>query len=302
MLLSLNFYKKNWLFLKVHVIISLMISSEVELFGRKTFFIAPDTSLIPKNYLEEFMLRGYQAYVINDDYVCPMQVKVHEIIRLYPDSILYFNIDSTIDGIDWKTYISELQQFVGQNILIGIFYLSRQNSQDEENIKKLYVDNIHVAAGCFALSAHNHNNFDSILRVLEKTGARGRRNLVRAFCDSSSTIKFERNGHSCRANLLDINISYFRCDLQADTEKIEIFDKVRDVNISVNGTSFVSDAVLIMKRTLNDKTLCIFMFIKRDDTPDLAKDEEKRLNQKIYQIVLNENTEKLQTAFRAAEK
>lgn len=277
-----------------------MALSEVELYGRKTFFIAPDTSLIPKHYLEEFMLQGYQAYVINDDYVCPMQTKVREIIRLFPDSILYFNIDSSIDGIEWKSYISELQNFVGKNIYIGIFYLSRQNSQEEESIKDFYLDKLHVRAGCFALSAHDHNNFDSILSVMEKSGAKGRRSLVRAFCDSSSTVKIEHKGKKCLANLLDINLSYFRCDLQTNTENFEIFEKIRDVAVSANGMSFISDAVLIMKRTLNDKTLCIFMFIKRDDSPDLDFETEKKLNQKIYQIVLNENSEKLQTAFKAA--
>lgn len=279
-----------------------MESSEVELFGRKTFFIAPDTSLIPKSYLEEFMLRGYQAYIINDDYVCPMQTKVREIIRLYPQSILYFNIDSSIDGIDWKSYIRELREFVGNDALIGIFYLVRQNPQEEAEIKHLYLDDIHVGAGCFALSARDHNNFDSILSVLEQTGAKGRRNLVRASCDSSSTVSFEHKGIRCTANLLDVNVSYFRCDLRADTEKLEIFEKLRDVSLSVNGSAFKSDAVLIMKRTMHDKTLCIFMFIKRDDSPDLDTETEKFLNQKIYQIVLNENSEKLQVAFRAAEK
>lgn len=279
---------------------SIMALSEVELYGRKTFFIAPDTSLIPKYYLEEFMLRGYQAYVINDDYVCPLQTKIREIIRLFPDSILYFNVDSSIDGIEWKSYIAELQEFVGKNIFIGIFYLSRQNQQDEERIKDYYINNLHVRAGCFALSAGNHNNFDSILSVLETTGAKGRRSLVRANCDSSSTVRIEHKGKTCTANLLDINLSYFRCDLQANTSDFEIFEKVRDVNVSVNGTAFLSDVVLIMKRTLNDKTLCIFMFIKRDDTPDLEEEIEKKLNQKIYQMVLTENTEKLQTAFKAA--
>ena len=90
--------------------------------------------------------------------------------------------------------------------------------------------------------------------------------------------------------------------MQTNTESIEIFEKVHNVSINVNGAVFVSDAVLIMKRIMNGKTLCIFMFIKSDGTPDLEKEAEKKLNQKIYQIVLNENTEKLQTAFRAAEK
>lgn len=278
-----------------------MASSDVELFGRKTFFIAPDTSLIPKSYLEEFMLRGYQTFIVNDDYVCPMQTKIREIIRTFPDSILYFNIDSTIDGIEWKSYIRELKEFVGDEVLIGVFYIARTNAQDEEHIKTYYVRDVQIRAGCFALSAHNQENFNSILKVLQQSGAKGRRNLVRAKCGASSSVKFEHGGTGFTGHLIDVNLTHFRCDLSAGTERFKIFEKVRDVALYVDGTPFLSDAVLIMKRTLNGKTLCIFMFIKRDDTPDLDKDTEKKLNQKIYQIVLNENTSLLQKAFASAE-
>ena len=64
--------------------------------------------------------------------------------------------------------------------------------------------------------------------------------------------------------------------------------------------SFLSDAVLIMKRNYDGKNLCVFMFIKHDDTPDLEKETEKKLNQKIYQIVLNDNMNKLSEAFKSA--
>lgn len=279
-----------------------MTQADVELYGRKTFFIAPDTSLIPKSYLEEFMARGYQTFIINDDYTCSMQTKIREITRLYPDSIIYFNIDSSIEGIEWKSYIRELQEFIGQQTLIGIFYLARQNPADEDRIKTYYVRDVQIRAGCFALSQGSHTNFDSILAVLEQSGARGRRNLVRAQCDSSSSVKFEHKGTCYTASLLDVNVSYFRCDLLGRTDDFQIFDKIRDVSLYVNGTSFMSDAVLIMKRKMDEKTLCIFMFINHDDSPDLPADIAKTLNQKIYQIVLSENSAELQNAFRTAEK
>ena len=274
---------------------------DLELYGRKTFFIAPDASLIPKSYLEEFMARGYQTYIINDDYVCPIQAKVREIINLFPDSILYFNIDATVEDVEWKSYIRELQEFLGEKVLIGVFYLARANSADEEKIKQFYLSDINVKAGCFALSAHDHGNFDSILSVLEKTGARGRRNLVRATCDSSSTVKFDHKGAGFSADLLDVNVTHFRCDLHAGSGRFAIFEKVHDVALSVNGMLFISDAVLIMKRTMGEKTLCIFMFIKPDGTPDLEPDVAKKLNQKIYQIVLDETMEKLRVSFSKAD-
>ncbi|MBR1721596.1 MAG: hypothetical protein IJ727_03795, partial [Treponema sp.] len=267
-----------------------MVSSDVELFGRKTFFIAPDTSLVPKSYLEEFMLCGFQSYIINDDYMCPMQIKIREIIRLFPNSILYFNVDSSIDGIDWKSYIRELQGLVGDKILIGIFYISRQNPADEESIKNYYIRDLKVSAGCFALAPRNQENFNSILHVLEQTGAKGRRSLVRAKCSESSSVSFKREGVNFSGRLLDVNLTHFRCDLDSKTDAFQIFDKIRDVSLTVDGTPFLSDAVLIMKRTSGDKTLCVFMFIKNDDTPDLEKDAERLLNQKIYQITLSENS------------
>ena len=275
-----------------------MTSTDIELFGRKTFFIAPDTSLIPKAYLEEFLTLGYQTFIINDDYSCSLQAKVKEIIRLFPESILYFNIDASVDGIEWRSYIRSLQESIGSETLIGVFYLSRQSPADEEAIKSYYLRDLNVRAGCFALSAHNHSDFDSIHKVLEQSGARGRRSLVRAKCDPSSSVKFEYRGSSFTGTILDVNLSHFRCDLSGGAERFQIFEKIRDASLSINGSSFTSDAVLIMKREGENSSLCIFMFIKRDDSPDLDKDTEKVLNQKIYQIILQEITEKLQSAFR----
>ncbi|WP_407428528.1 hypothetical protein [Treponema sp.] len=279
-----------------------MIKKDVELYGRKTFFIVPDASLIPKTYLEEFFENGYETYIINDDYTCSIQTKVREITKLFPGSILYFNIDATISGIEWKSYIRELSEFFGDENLIGIFYSSKQNPEDEEKIKKYYIEQLDIKAGCFALSARNHDNFESILKVLEKTGARGRRNNVRANCDSSSFVQFNYDGQDFNAQLLDINISHFRCNLPSSTSKFQIFDKVRRVKLSFADYSFVSDAVLIMKRDSEGKNLCIFMFIKKDDMPDLEQSDSKLLNQKIYQIVLNENMDKLQNVFKTADK
>ena len=58
--------------------------------GRKTFFIAPDISLLPETYMEEYLSHGYETYIICDDRYCSLKKKVELIINLFRDSILFF--------------------------------------------------------------------------------------------------------------------------------------------------------------------------------------------------------------------
>ncbi len=275
--------------------------SDIELFGRKTFFIAPDASLIPNSYLEEFMENGFETYIVADDYTCPMKGKIREIIKMFPEAIIFFNIDATIEGIEWKSYIRELQESEAGGALFGILHLRRASQAEEDRIHTYFVRDVQIRAGCISLDPKNHDSFEVIKKVLLQSGARGRRNLVRAPCDSASFVKFEHDGSGFSGRLLDVNITHFLCDLGAGAESFPIFEKFRDVSLSVNGLPILSDAVLIMKRHSGGVNLCIFMFIRRDGSPELEKGAEHKLNQKIYRLVLEKNMARLQSAFASAD-
>ena len=67
--------------------------------GRKTFFIATEQSLLPESYLEDYLTRGYETYIISDDRNCPLVKKVESIISIFEDSILFFYIDAEIERL-----------------------------------------------------------------------------------------------------------------------------------------------------------------------------------------------------------
>ena len=73
--------------------------------GRKTFFIAPDVTLLPEYYLEEDMNHGYESYIISDDRTCAMSRKVELLISMFPQSILFFYIDAKLKS---KAFINRL--------------------------------------------------------------------------------------------------------------------------------------------------------------------------------------------------
>ena len=48
--------------------------------GRKAFFIAPDITILPESYLEDFLVRGYETYIIDDFRFYPLEGKVDIIV------------------------------------------------------------------------------------------------------------------------------------------------------------------------------------------------------------------------------
>ena len=281
-----------------------MAVSDIDIFGRKTFFIAPDASLIPESYMEEFCLHGYEAHIITDDYTCHMREKVEVIIKQFPDSILFFNIDAEISGIDWKTYIRELRKKHAEDALLGVLYQKRSSSRQKEAIENHYVREIGIQAGCIPLQAHHHENFGVMLSVLEKAGAKGRRNYIRAYCNSKSEFSTTIGGKKCKAKIADINITHFRAIFDEKAPDLPIYAKIRDGELKINDYTFTTDAVLIMQRTKEGTHTCVFMFVhdRPDDIPDLRSELLPQVNRKIYQIVATETMEKLRKAFKKADK
>ena len=115
--------------------------------GRKTFFIVPDVTLLPESYLEDFMARGYETYIIGDDRYCPLKAKVEVIIETFTDSILFFYIDMPVPGIKWEKYIKELQQKYAGRILIGVLYAKRQSEEDKKKLEKYYLFDVGIKGG-----------------------------------------------------------------------------------------------------------------------------------------------------------
>ena len=72
--------------------------------GKESFFITSDGSV-----LSEYLYKDYECYFINNDNSQSIQNKIEAIFPVFLDSILFFNIDYEIQGVDWFSYINQLQ-------------------------------------------------------------------------------------------------------------------------------------------------------------------------------------------------
>lgn len=250
-----------------------MAVSDIDIFGRKTFFIAGDSAIASTERLEELCARGYEAYSIAGD--GDVKAKINAIAELYPNSIVFINADSK-SGINARVIIKEMASLHRGTLLFGIMHNGSASSNREWS-------DCDLAAGVVALG--DGNGFAALLDALQKTGAKGRRAYVRVNCDANSTAVMTIGGKTVHAKVEDVNISHFRCTLPEDIA-IRIFDKVREAKMVINGLSITTDAVLIMKRTKMGAHSYVLMFIHgEDDRPDLEEKIKVQLNKTIYRSV-----------------
>ena len=269
--------------------------------GRKTFFIVPDSAMLPESYLQDYLIRGYETYIINDDRYCPIRAKVDVLISTFPDSILFFFIDTDLPDVDWERYIRELQRKHDGRILIGVLYERRDNEAEKARLEKTYLFDIGIQCGCIAMEYERAKNFALIDRVMHANQAEGRRKNVRAICDSNSRINFTLKNVVIQGAILDVSVSHFSCLLPPDLP-IKMYEKLKRMLVNINGMHFTTDAILLMKRDRGDKSLYIFVFTRSDGAQGLESDIEMRLVDKIYQMITGKVKDLLSVKFEEVKR
>ena len=245
--------------------------------GRKVFFITPDTSLFPKNYLEDFFALGYECYFIEYDKRVPLKTKVEILLQVFNDVILFFNIDFNSNEINWYHFIRDIQTKYGDRARIGVLFTKRQRKEEKLMIQKMYNSDLGIQCGCSQLEYQKKQNFEIIERILAANQAQGRRKNIRAICSKSYTFSVEYNKEQYSGVLQDVSLSHFSFIMPRDQFNIPDYLKLSDFRFNLRGCVFASDAILIMSRPVDDGMLYVFAF---------ASDSSAGLDQRITQLLI----------------
>lgn len=253
--------------------------------GRKTFFITPDTSLIPETYLEDFFALGYECYFVENDKRVKLEKKVDVIISLFKDVILFFNIDFRIDDIDWPTYIKSLIEKYGNSTSIGVLYTRRQKKDEKSKLEQKYLYEMELGCGCIQLEYQKRQNFEIIEKILFANQAQGRRKNIRAICTPACTYSCVQGQIDISGTLQDISLSHFTLISSAKKLDIQLYEKVADFHFNIRGFLFRSDAVLIMERDIGLDKLYVFSFVSSTGANGLDSRIKQLLTPNIYKLM-----------------
>ncbi len=263
------------------------MDAKTEIEGRKTFFIAPDLTFFSESYLEEFLARGYEAYIVKDFRFYPVYEQVRIIVETCPDSILFFFIDSDV-GVDWEKFIKYIQQQFGDKALLGVLYAKGRSPEQKAALEKYFLFDLGLQCGCIELEYNREKNFTIIDKVMFANQACGRRKNVRAICDTSASANFLFQGAVVKGRVSDISVSHFSFipDPNYTFPDIPLYTKIDEVTLSFKGMRFKVPANLVIQREIGDgKILQVFLMLRSNGQPGLDEDVAEKVRERIYVMV-----------------
>ncbi|MCR4743046.1 MAG: hypothetical protein K5866_09285 [Treponema sp.] len=253
--------------------------------GRKTFFITPDTSLIPESFLEDYFALGYECYFIENDKKVSIQRKLDILISIFHDVIFFFNIDFQLPDQRWEDIIRNITERYDNQACIGVLYTKRQTKDEKVRLEKRYLMDLGLSCGCIQLEYQKKQNFEIIEKILYANQAQGRRKNIRALCTKACTFSFNYNGAANTGVLQDISLSHFSFVYPEGRLQTQLYEKVADFHFNIRGFMFRSDAVLIMERPLQGEVLYIFAFTSSTGANGLDLRIKQLLIPNIYQLM-----------------
>lgn len=241
--------------------------------GKKVFFLYPH-SVIQEELVQLIMEHEYEVYLVNN------HTRLVQVLKKYPDSILFINIDERLKENEWEKYIrSMMSADATKSVQIGILTYN----EDKELARKYLMD-LMVPGGYIQLKLGLKESSKIILKTLEANEAKGQRRFVRASCPSNFATEFnvEVGGRMYDGYINDISTAgmacYFRTDmdLPAKTSLDRIQLKLRSRIVMVSG-------IIAGKRRTENGMLYVVIF-----TQYISTEAKKRISTFIYRTLQTE--------------
>lgn len=222
--------------------------------GKKVFFLYPP-SVIKDDVLTRLLEQEFEVYTLKD------HETASRLIRAFPESILYVNIDAGMSEPEWEDWIRDTIRSTAQ-AGTGIGILSYNA---DEVLQKKYLLDIGVQCGFVKLKLGAEESTKILIATLTAAEAKGRRKYVRVSCahDALSSVNIREGQIQITGNISDISVVGFSCTFNPDPN----FRKnalLTDVQLRLRGSLLRTEAIVYGTRG-GDLTTYVMLFTTRMD-------------------------------------
>lgn len=237
---------------------------DTELLGKKIFFLYP-TASVQSQIVTELVQNEYEAYTIKN------HTRFLKIIKKYPDSIIFANIDDGMKAQEWERYIGAFHSAM-PDVKIGVF-----SSSNDEDLKTRYIEKHKISCGFMNLKVDMTKTTPVILEILNKLNAKGRRKYLRASTinDPAVMLNVSFNSNYIKGSIRDISVVGIACIFENDPgfKKNEM---IKDIQIKLGSMLLRVEGVVFGCRDENSaqgshegsQKIYVLIFTQRID-PDV---------------------------------
>ncbi len=226
-------------------------------FGRKVFFINSSRQ-INSNIVDYLRNEEYETYVI-DDY---KSAKTY--LRMNPDSICFFYIDTQLSKNGWFNFIKSFEE----DEILKSQYIGVVTEKIDNKTRDKYLSGLNIRSGLITLDESIENILGGILSTLEALNAKGRRKYVRAkiTIDKDSYILWTVNNKMFKFPLLDISSVGMAVDIPEQAMSIVKPNLVMNsVTLKIGSKEYPISVVIYVVKQIPDGNLGILLITSADD-------------------------------------
>jgi hypothetical protein len=217
--------------------------------GKKVFILYPH-SVIHEEMLDILIMNGFETYTLRD------HQRAVKILELFPDSIMFINIDEGMSEPQWESYIRALQE----NPKTAETKLGILSYNQDRALMEKYLMGLSIPCGYIQLKLGIQESTKIILTALHANEAKGRRKHIRAFCenDGYAMMNYKCPEGLFQGKILDISSAGIAARVPGFSA-LPANSVLRGIQMKLRGGMVMIDAVLMGKRQ-DDKDVCILIF------------------------------------------
>ena len=221
--------------------------------GRKVFFLYPP-ALVQNQIIVEMAQEEFEAYITKDE------AKLRRILKKYPDSVVFANINEGMKESAWEAWIKAV---MGDSQTAGVD-IGVVSSVEDANLRHKYLQQIKVRCGYTVLKSELSVMMKQLTDILNSVNAKGRRKYIRALTDQETniTVNLPMNGTFVNGVIKDISTVGFSCTF-ADDPKLAKNSLFTDIQIRLQTQLLKAEGIVFGSRKDGDEKIYVILLTQR---------------------------------------
>ncbi|MDR0389111.1 MAG: PilZ domain-containing protein [Spirochaetaceae bacterium] len=231
--------------------------AQESLLGKNIFFLYP-SAIVQNELIAELAQQEFEVYVVRN------HKNLRRVLRKYPDSLVFINLDEGMSEKDWDIYIRGLiGNAESPDAFVGVF-----SANPTEALMRKYINVVKVPCGFVPIHSDIHKSTKQIFDILKAYDAKGRRKYIRATTDNepNTTVNLPFNSGFINGTIRDISVVGLSCTFPEDP-KIEKNTLFQDVQIRLQTNLLKVEAIVFGSRMEGVSKVYVLLFTQKID-PD----------------------------------